>query len=388
MRPISLGVLLMATALLMFGRPADAAGPGFCAEYVKEALKAAASNIANRCNFTGRRYSTSQAEQMRWCRENDEDTVSEDEGNRSKQTVGCEYCRKIQERAEATRRENIHFGCGFTGPGWDDSEQVFGPCYTAVMQYTYEGALIFQNPGADEAEVYQFSREVEIRECKRKYTPEQIAACEGYASRAVASTKTASDMKCATYGPRWSPNPDDHFQWCLATVNSSTGTRFITPPAERVELSREESIRNKRIEVCKLEANAGSPKRKVEKEMAAKKNKRLGKKKPGDSPTVAGTPPGTTKDDKAFGGRSTVRQDGPSAIDRLSNSPSGGALSGGQPRNPQPPPPPTASGGISTSTNSPSGGAGMSRTLGTNALDRGGMTMPRGLPAGSNSGTR
>src|SRR5262249_37185594 len=152
-------------------------------------------------------------------------------------------------------------GCGLTGPGWDDSEQVFGPCYTAVMEVAYHGnnTPIFSNPGADQADLDQFRREIAVNECKRKYTPEQIAACEGYASRAVAATKTASDLKCATYGPRWSPNADDHFQWCLATVNSSTGTRFITPPAERVELSREESIRNKRIEVCKLEANAGSP---------------------------------------------------------------------------------------------------------------------------------
>ena len=394
MRPISRGVLLIAAALQLSAGPADAADVPRCNEFVKWALEDQASNVANRCNFTGRRYSSSRAELMRWCREADEGDVVSENFNRGIQIGSCEFCREIQARAEAAVRDNIKYGCGFSGDGWG-GESVFAACQTAVFNASHDaGSVLISNlPAANAQDAAQRERDNAIKQCKAQYTPEQVAACDAYAMRAVTASQTAVSLMCATSGPRWSQNLEAHFRWCLATVTSPGKVRADTPPGERSELAIEETARNDRIAVCKLEANAGKPKRRVEQEMAVRKVKRLGKKKP-PPPTVAGPTPGTTKDDKAFGGRSTVRQDGSSAMDRLSTSPSPSAAQR-DPRTPQPPPQPGASGGISTSSNVSSGGSGasgssggVSRALGTNALDRGGMTIPRGLPAGSNSGTR
>ncbi len=54
-----------------------------------------------------------------------------------------------------------------------------------------------------------------IKKCKAQYTQAQIAACEKYATDAVAlANMNASNSNCHGEGPRWTQNWDEHFAFC------------------------------------------------------------------------------------------------------------------------------------------------------------------------------
>jgi hypothetical protein len=44
------------------------------------------------------------------------------------------------------------------------------------------------------------------------------AFCQEYACRAVAQFERAAAVRCPVGGPRWTPNYDVHFGWCLTAA--------------------------------------------------------------------------------------------------------------------------------------------------------------------------
>ena len=81
--------------------------------------------------------------------------------------------------------------CGFSGPRWSDSDrQHFEWCMQTDMQI------------------------VESEKRERNYA---VACCK-YAVEATAQVLQAAQRNCGYSGARWSPNQQEHLNWCLAAA--------------------------------------------------------------------------------------------------------------------------------------------------------------------------
>ena len=407
----SIFLLFLAIVFAVPDGPADAADTATCRYFVVAMRKLAEKEAANRCGYWGK---FSSAATSAWCAKEKPEAVHAAQTKDGLAILRCERCREYSDHAAAAALDNKLFRCGLTGPRWDpDPAAHFNHCMARLAAAAATGGIVYANtpvgivptvaPGSglpnrvkqEETDMHILNEEVErtdaIKACKAqvrdRFSKDEIDKCDKYAKEAVEDAKFNVKKKCgATMPVRWSTNTEDHFMFCLPKIGDANG---------RKDLESEEAIRDHGVEGCKTGHKLSED---------GKPIKRLGKKRPGSGgpgKSIAGAPaPGDKK------GSAMTNPAGSAGISTSRDPktlPSGGAGAfpsqntsfgtGGSntSRNAPPSPPTLPTGGAGAAAprpvpSAPSGG--LAPVVGTGALDRGGMVAPRGLPAGSNSGTR
>jgi hypothetical protein len=392
---------------------ADAAGQQICEFYVQRMKALSEKARYYKCGFWEQFNADTS---RRWCLRVKNETVSQFRISDQQKMDKCAACRAYADSADAAARDNVLFRCGFTGSRWlpgdgSSNEPHFTWCMGLETEvtgfgvgYAYElPALVPFNHVTEERGVRNQALEVCKAKIPERFSKLEIQQCEDYAKKAVKDAKVNEEKKCgATLPGRWSQNEQDHFMWCLPKIGDPDGKK---------EVESEERIRDRGVDACQrgktLNAEGIPPPVRLGKSPLT-----IGKKRPGSGginksiagKTLAGDKKGgaMAKGDPAgSAGISTSRSvpdsvprdprilqpkfGSDSALDRASFGTGGSNTI----RN-QPPTPPSGGAGTAPTPrpapSPPSGG--LAPVVGTGALDRGGMVAPRGLPAGSNSGTR
>lgn len=173
---------------------------------------------------------------MRWCRQST-DKALDVEGNHTRlQILACENCRAYANEFNEAMRDNEMFGCGLSGPLWPKGTDQYQECFhiqqTERLQ-EFDAAKAFDG--------YSGTRAREIKECKAKFRPEDIEACNVYSDHAVRWANYSAQNSC---GPasrnRWSTNRDHHFAWCIQQTLMEGGKAAITYESE---FRREAAVR-------------------------------------------------------------------------------------------------------------------------------------------------
>jgi hypothetical protein len=221
MRALSRSLFASAVLVVLFTGHAGAAGAGLCDAFAAAITKRAAENAAYKCVFSSPNYNDPVA-QRRWCRSVTEETAINESLRRDAETGRCAYCASYSNEANRQAKENVLFNCGFTGPRWG-----FGDGHrTWCMAFTPECASGFGMAAAaglckpDQDGMEEDARARAIKQCKAKYTAEQIDACTAYADKAVEQAKANDAKKCFTPGPRFSEDRDLHFSWCVGQIET------------------------------------------------------------------------------------------------------------------------------------------------------------------------
>lgn len=390
MRPIFLLLLAIASAVPVERADAsDKADSARCRNFVVAMRKLAAKEAANTCGFWGK---FSETGTFSWCLKEKKDAVDAAETKNGEMISMCEKCRAYADAAATAAVDNKLFHCGFSGPRWDPDPQAhFNHCMARWAEASATSGIVnWFTPGAplpaftpvslpnkkaqDEAAMHLVgetsAREDDIKACKatvrERFSKDELTKCDDYAKRAVEDAKFNQTNKCGA-GPagRWSTNTEDHFMWCLPKIGDANG---------RKDIESEQATRTQRVEVCKLEVNAGRPKQEVDSAMAKKKTKQLGKQETGSGGrSMAGAP---LPKQEGKGGKSMVKQDG-----------GGSSVGGATTRRADPKlKANNASGGAYRSQNNPSGGSGgANRAMNSGLLD-GDSGFAAAGPTGTGSG--
>jgi hypothetical protein len=218
------------------------------------------------------------------------------------------------------------------------------------------------------------------RLCKeRMSTDPLLAACEGFAKKAVAQANHNADQKCGGTGTRWSKNFDFHYAWCIE--NTWTHRNDITSWRTGEDKAREEN--NSWCHMRKMVKSKARPEMRSDKSKSAKGS--------GGQQRRANTGSAATSTAKASAALpQAVKPRSPAAIDRLRISP-GEVVSPGLPDGGRgivrARPAPAGSPGAGAAGGSATGSA-TSYSAGTGSSGSFGGSSGGGLPRGSNSGTR
>ena len=113
-----------------------------------------------------------------------------------------QYCRNYNNTAIQQAQEGIRDSCDGGGPRWDPNADHYGWCMAAPAAW----------PDAETQ-----ARTDALQVCKASFPPEQDAACQSYAWKAVQQARQRESMQttCApASGPRWSDDYNQHFVFC------------------------------------------------------------------------------------------------------------------------------------------------------------------------------
>jgi hypothetical protein len=395
MRPVF--AWLVALCVVVLGGHAEAADSKTCDGYVERMRQLSSFAQKLKCGFWEK---FDPAMSRRWCARVKLETITETRTTDNHKVNKCAMCRAYADAADAAARENELLRCGFTGPAWGHGDGTandghFQFCMSMAEQdhsgfftinISLEGIKTSRlDPETDARNAALASCRAKVRE---KFSQDEVSKCEDYANKAVGAAQFNEKKHCgATVQGRWTLNKEEHFLWCLPRIGNPEG---------KAEVASEQEIRTTGVDTCKKGDKISADGRPF--------IKHLGKRKPGSggsSKSIAGaSPPGDKKgsamrDPAGSAGISTSR----SAPDAMARDPmnrlGGGSMQGGSfgsggsntIRN-TPPTPPMGGAGTPTPQATPSTtSGGFPSMVGSGALDRGVMA-PRGLPAGSNSGTR
>lgn len=127
------------------------------------------------------------------------------------------FCDSYADKAVAAAATNISNACGRGGPRYSSDRNVH---YWWCM-----------GSRAESVSAEDTNRGAEMSKC---------SYCRNYADKIPAKVREARLYSCNLTGPRWSPDPEDHFRWCFGSADSMDG------PAVS-----EDQERNIQVALCK-----------------------------------------------------------------------------------------------------------------------------------------
>ncbi len=216
-------VFLVAILLAMLTGNAEAANATLCAAYVKAAMKRIAINKSNSCGIKAIGFVDDEAGQRRWCKQSTDAAVLNESLWDDEITEKCQICGQYAMQANEAARQNRLFHCGLTGNRFGSGDGHMKWCMGLAEESGggFVGDLAgFKDSGPKSLKKMYLDPETRargdaIKTCKAQYTQAQIAACEKYATDAVAlANMNASNSSCHGEGPRWTQNWDEHFAFC------------------------------------------------------------------------------------------------------------------------------------------------------------------------------
>ncbi|HKY86722.1 MAG TPA: hypothetical protein VJL90_08190, partial [Pseudorhodoplanes sp.] len=126
-------------------------------------------------------------------------------------------CDSYADKAVAAAATNISNACGRGGPRYSTDRNV---------HYWWCMASRAESVSAEDT-----NRGAEMSKC---------SYCRNYADKIPAKVREARLYSCNLTGPRWAPDPEDHFRWCFGSADSMDG------PA-----TSEDQQRNIEVALCK-----------------------------------------------------------------------------------------------------------------------------------------
>ena len=117
-------------------------------------------------------------------------------------------CKDYADKAVQMSAEAQGLGCGFQFPVWSTD-------YNHHYNWCMDGANIGQ---ADPANI---QRAADLAKCtaeKAAQPKPNLAVCAIYATQAVVTAGEAQGLGCGFFGPRWTPDYNAHFAWCMTGV--------------------------------------------------------------------------------------------------------------------------------------------------------------------------
>lgn len=141
----SIACLAGLAAAWLLTAPAEAASDEECIPYAAAAVSAAVSAAANRCGFTGTRWSDRHTDHMTWCQAADSAALAAEAEARAERLRGCvaarsaagdsperERCTSYAAAAVDHQRDNLTRQCGFSGEAWNTNwQEHFAWCIAA-----------------------------------------------------------------------------------------------------------------------------------------------------------------------------------------------------------------------------------------------------------------
>jgi hypothetical protein len=122
--------LLAAFGLFASGNFARAADPAFCGKYANDADKAVKLAKQLKCSFQGLRWSKGTSGHLAWCLVVDETLAQSESDIRAKDLKDC-TCDWYADQTMVQIASNIANKCGFTGLRWlDDKKAHHDWCFT------------------------------------------------------------------------------------------------------------------------------------------------------------------------------------------------------------------------------------------------------------------
>lgn len=204
-----------------------------CRDYASHAVDQNAENERRGCSLSGPHWMPEFSANFDWCMNADWKERRAEDAARQKELQSCRasqgsgadlraLCADYASQALAKARQNRRFGCGFSGPGvrW-------------VVSYTdhYRWCLA---ASAEERQAQAIARERRASRCAQKPVV-QVLACRAYAHQAIAAQRENIAKACGLTGPRWQPDYDNHFLWCL---NTTSGLRTMETRTRMEAISR------------------------------------------------------------------------------------------------------------------------------------------------------
>ncbi|QKK03412.1 MAG: hypothetical protein HND55_12530 [Pseudomonadota bacterium] len=115
-------------------------------------------------------------------------------------------CERYAAAAVGQQQQNLELGCGLSGPAWNAD-------HSAHYNWCMHGENHERFAAAEERR-----RAERLASCRSAATPPgrvQDTACTDYAETAVGQHQENLDRDCGFTGPRWSPDFQGHYAWCL-----------------------------------------------------------------------------------------------------------------------------------------------------------------------------
>lgn len=121
-------------------------------------------------------------------------------------------CDTYARDAVALHIQNLEGACGFSGPEWNGD-------------YRYHFDWCINGRNYESAQRWTDWRKARIAQCRTAAAPqprpEVAAACQSYATRAVAQEQTNQQLGCGFAGPEWNGDYRYHYDWCVQGNNAS-----------------------------------------------------------------------------------------------------------------------------------------------------------------------
>ncbi len=187
----------------------DLGNCSFCSNYTREALVAQQKNLANRCGLTGARWDSNFQNHFRWCMQARRDSVEQEARHRNFDASKCEECTTYTRAAIASNEQNLKNACGFKGATWSsDYGHHFNWCWNLETRQALAGETR--------------KRFDLLNQCQN--SANRKAECDQYAKTAMAQFAQYRQRNCGKLTGQWGGDYQNHYGWCLS-VSSEQARR-------------------------------------------------------------------------------------------------------------------------------------------------------------------
>lgn len=146
-------------------------------------------------------------------------------------------CRNYALKAVEFNQQALALNCGFSPPVWSNNHQMH-----------FDWCMHGNNSTSAGGE--NTKRAQQVAACKAKQaatpppppapspTPPSNAAqfCQSYAQGAIDQYHNAVQRNCVLFGPEWSPNYNQHYNWCVQMYNSGQSQVVMAGSAKRAQM--------------------------------------------------------------------------------------------------------------------------------------------------------
>ncbi|HKY06735.1 MAG TPA: hypothetical protein VJQ55_00760 [Candidatus Binatia bacterium] len=263
---VAIAALTASATLTLFTDSALALGAGTCSAYADRAVEQGQRARDMKCGFgvsetgnaehPGPAWSIDRNAYIRECRRwGAESTPNERNAARDKELNKCSACATYAVAASNRSRENLKFSCGFSGgpPGFN------GPVFDTKYQPHFDFCMGSKDVPdgthypTDPSHTPDFIagiRDDAIKDCKDKFTPEQIALCLAYSEKATNQAVRNFQNECGNAKDgdgvstgRWTTNSDAHFAFCTSGLKYEADGWIYT--AMNIEEEKREEANNR-----------------------------------------------------------------------------------------------------------------------------------------------
>ena len=189
-----------------------------CDRYADKAVEQVTAATANGCDVSGPRWSSSRAEQLLFCLNNDGGTRRAEAAARVQQVAQCtdqaakrHDCDEYADAAMAQSARNANENCGFKGASWS--------------RYKDEHIAFCMRAGRTELRDAAAGRDADLATCQSRASVDPV--CDDFAKRAVKVSEVNAQRDCGLDGEIWSADYNDQYRFCVKSNPVERRVRMI-----------------------------------------------------------------------------------------------------------------------------------------------------------------